>query len=71
MNFTDSPFEKMMQEVPPAPRPVKRKAPIGSPCRVCSHWQGMPCVGMCYRELMLAGTSGQVDPKLAGGRSNG
>lgn len=67
MDFTDSPFERMMQEVPPAPRPVQRRPPVGSPCRKCAHWQGVPCVGICYRELMLAGTSGQIVPK----RNNG
>lgn len=67
MNFTNSPFEKMMKQVPPAPRPVIRSAPPASPCRGCAYWQGAACVGTCYRAL----TSGQFGPKLAGGRANG
>lgn len=67
MNFTDSPFEKMMREVPRPPRPVSSKAPQGSPCRDCSYWRGMACVGTCYKELTAArevdGTSGHFVQK--------
>lgn len=49
--FTDSPFERMMQEIPRAYRPEPYTAPPGSACRECSYWRGMPCVGTCYREL--------------------
>ncbi len=69
MNFTNSPYEKMMKE---KPRPPRRgsvsKPPKGSPCRNCGYWNGAPCVGVCYREAKIsrekeAVTSGQVDPK--------
>ena len=64
MNFTDNPFEKMMKQVPRACRPEAQKAPPGSPCRDCSYWRGMACVGTCYRDLILlgkeAGTSGSM-----------
>lgn len=63
MNFTDSPFERMMKEVPRPPCPDTVKAPLGSPCHNCGYWRGMACVGICYKELTTAwkgdGTSGQ------------
>jgi len=71
MNFTDSPFEKMMKQVPRAYRPEVRKPPPGSPCRGCTFWRGMACVGTCYRDLALSTTSGQLGPKLAGGQNHG
>jgi len=66
MNFTDSPFEKMMKQIPrqshdrPIPKPPRR-----SPCRGCGYWDGRACVGVCYRELIVerkTGTSGQHGP---------
>jgi hypothetical protein len=51
MKFTDSPFEKMMQEIPRPKRAAAPKPPLGSPCRSCSFWQGQACVGVCYKEL--------------------
>jgi len=67
MNFTDSPFERMMKEVPRPTRPIMEKAPPGSPCHDCSFWRGMACVGTCYKELTAArkgdGTSGHFVQK--------
>lgn len=63
MTFTDNPFEKEMQRVPPAPRPVMKKAPPGSPCFGCAYWQGMACVGTCYKKLEKSLSSGQAGPK--------
>ena len=62
--FTDSPYEKMMQEIPLPLRPGPvEKAPPGSPCRDCGYWRGMPCVGTCFRDLTAPrkeeGTCGQ------------
>jgi len=54
MNFTDSPFERMMKQVPRPSRGTVRKPPIGSPCRGCGCWNGTPCVGVCCRELLLS-----------------
>ena len=71
MKFTDNPFEKMMQKVPCAPRPKMTKAPPGTLCRTCGFWRGVPCVAICYRELQASVTSGQVGPKLDGGKSYG
>lgn len=72
MNFTDSPFEKMMRQKPRAMRPAPiPKPPPGSPCQGCAYWQGVPCVGVCYRDLTASHTSGQLGPKLQGGQSHG
>lgn len=68
MNFTNNPYEKMMKEKPKPPRRGgKGKPPKGSPCRGCSYWNGMACVGVCYRELFISRkkgreTSGQAGP---------
>lgn len=71
MNFTDSPFERMMKEVPHAPYPEKRDPPAGSACRNCPDWPRLECMGICHRKLTLAVTSGQVGPKLAESRDSG
>ena len=50
--FTDSPFERMMREVPRAqsPEPVPQKAaPKGHPCYGCGQY-GAICVRPCYRD---------------------
>lgn len=62
MNFTDSPFERMMKQKPYVPHrdrygpepPAPRKAGGSKPGSACGKH-----------------TSGQVDPKLAGSRVNG
>jgi hypothetical protein len=64
-----SPFERMIKQVSQPCRGTVRKPPKGSPCRNCEYWTGTPCVGICYRELLLserkeAATLGQVGPKL-------
>ena len=46
MNFTNSPYEKMMKQ---RPRPLAR----GSRCSGCPYWRGIGCVS-CYRELLKA-----------------
>ena len=51
MNFTDSPFERMMKEVPHYPAPNRpAPAPEGSLCHKCGYWRGMTCTA-CYRKL--------------------
>ena len=50
--FTDSPFERMMREVPKAqpPEPMPQKpAPKGHPCYGCGQY-GAICVRPCYRD---------------------
>ena len=46
--FTDSPFERMMTKVPPAPDPPP-KPPEGHFCHGCSRY-GLGCVRPCYRD---------------------
>ncbi|MCD7947877.1 MAG: hypothetical protein LUG13_06235 [Oscillospiraceae bacterium] len=58
--FTDSPYEKMMQEIPRPGKPgPMAKPPAESPCHGCGYWRGMPCVGNCWRELMAPRSCGQ------------
>lgn len=51
MRFTNSPYEKMMQEIPRYERPEPSKAAADSPCHGCPYWRGIACVS-CYRELL-------------------
>lgn len=66
MRFTDNPFELLMKQKPRPGREEIPQPPEGSPCRQCSFWRGMVCVGLCYREFMAKvekDTSGQPGPK--------
>ena len=58
MNFTSSPFERMMKEKPRPQAPAVRKPPRGSACYGCSYWRGIGCVS-CYKELLKAGAGGR------------
>lgn len=58
MRFTNSPYEKMMQEVPRYEAPPPLKAPKGSRCSGCPYWRGISCVS-CYRELLKAPGGGR------------
>ena len=49
MNFTNSPYERMMKESPHKDIPAPQKAPEGTPCAGCPYWRGITCV-FCYRE---------------------
>ena len=51
MNFTNSPYEKVMKQRPRPMAPSVPKAPRGSRCSGCSYWRGIRCVS-CYRELL-------------------
>ena len=50
MRFTNSPYEKMMQQKPRPQAPAPAKPPRGSRCSGCPYWRGIGCVS-CYREL--------------------
>ena len=52
--FTDSPYEKMMQQVPTETREAHGPPalPPGHPCHGCPYGRNTPCLGVCYRELM-------------------
>lgn len=58
MNFTSSPFERMMKEKPRPQPPAVRKPPQGSACCGCSYWRGIGCVS-CYKELLKAPAGGR------------
>lgn len=60
MNFTDSPFEQMMKQVPSYRPPAPKKPHPDTLCAACSFWRGQACVGVCYRALKQSMTSGQV-----------
>ncbi len=51
IRFTDSPYEKMMQEIPAGRETAQGPPalPFGHPCYGCPY---QPCFGTCYRELM-------------------
>ena len=49
MNFTNSPYERMMKEIPHPEAPAPQKAPEGTPCAGCPYWRGIGC-RFCYRE---------------------
>lgn len=55
MNFTNSPYERIMKEVPRYEKLTPQKALEGSPCAGCSYWRGITCV-FCYWKIanMLA-----------------
>lgn len=55
MNFTNSPFERMMKETPRPQAPRAKQPPRGSACRGCSYWRGIGCAS-CYKELLKAPT---------------
>lgn len=54
-HFTDSPYEKMMMQVPDGRRAADNPPsafPPGHPCHGCPYGRGSPCVGICYRKLL-------------------
>ena len=56
MNFTSSPFERMMKEKPRPQAPAENRP--GSACYGCCYWRGIACVS-CYKELLKAGAGGR------------
>lgn len=51
MNFTNSPFERMMKEKPRPQPPAVKKPPRGSACFGCAYWRGIACAS-CYQKLL-------------------
>ena len=54
IRFTDSPYERMMTQVPTEPReahgpPVR---PPDHPCYGCPYGRDAPCIGICYKKLL-------------------
>lgn len=62
MNFTSSPFERMMKEKPRPQAPAENRPPRGSACYGCCYWRGIACVS-CYKELLKAGAGGRLTIK--------
>lgn len=58
MNFTNSPFERMMKEKPRPKAPRVKQPPRGSACCGCSYWRGIGCMP-CYRELLKSPSGGR------------
>lgn len=58
MNFTNSPFEKMMKRPPRQQSLSAAKPPRSSRCSGCPYWRGIGCVS-CYRELLKAPAGGR------------
>ena len=54
IRFTDSPYERMMTQVPTETReahgPPAR--PPGHPCYGCPYGRDAPCIGICYKKLL-------------------
>ena len=61
MRFTNSPYEKMMQQKPRSQAPAPAKPPRGSRCSGCPYWRGIGCV-FCYREQLRSKTGGKHEP---------
>lgn len=52
--FTNSPYERMMMQVPRSPRPSRpAPAPKGHPCHGCKRY-GEGCALPCYRGINRA-----------------
>ena len=45
MNFTSSPFERMMKEKPRPQAPAENRPPRGSACYGCCYWRGLRPAG--------------------------
>ena len=71
-NFTDSPFEKMMKQTPRGYREPVAVPPPDSPCRGCTIWRGMACMGLCRRKIKPpakeGAASGPLGPKSRDGK---
>ena len=60
MNFTNSPFERMMKERPRPQAPAVSRPPKGSACRGCAYWRDIRCAIRSF-----------CRPRLAGGEARG
>ena len=52
--FTDSPYERMMTQVPTERREGHGAPPLppGHPCHGCPYRRDAPCLSICYRDLL-------------------
>lgn len=51
MNFTNSPYERMMKEIPHKDIPAPQKAPEGTPCAGCPYWREIACISVIRNAL--------------------
>ncbi len=60
--FTDSPYERMMTQVPTEQREVygPPALPPGHPCHGCPYRRDAPCLGVCCRKSWKG--SGKNEP---------
>lgn len=67
MNFTDSPYERLMKELPrPSLKDEVFRPRRPSSCQACSEWDGRVCIGSCGYDPAVskkAAPSGQLGPK--------
>ena len=63
IRFTDSPYEKMMQQVPTEQREAHGPPayPPGHPCHGCPYGRDAPCLGVCYRKLIKTANNNYRD----------
>ena len=71
MRFTNSPYEKMMQQKPRPQAPAPAKPPRGSRCSGCPYWgaPGAPGVPTGAGLAACPATESLCGPRLAGGDS--
>ena len=53
--FTDSPYERLMTQIPNERRAAENPPPAfppGHPCRGCPYGRNTPCLGVCFRKLI-------------------
>ena len=59
MNFTNSPYKKMMKQSTYSREPAAHApAPEGTACHGYAYWRGIACVS-CYRELLKTPCGGR------------
>lgn len=52
--FTDSPYERMMVQLPTGQEkaPASSARPPSHPCCGCPYGREAPCLGVCYKKLL-------------------
>lgn len=53
--FTESPYEEMMEQVPPGRLSGEEETDPGHKCGGCPYGKGRPCIGFCTRGILAAG----------------
>ena len=61
--FTDSPYERLMVQIPDTRQRNTHVSPVwppGHPCRGCPYGRNAPCIGVCYRKLLKGAENNTV-----------